>query len=252
MPSLSISLRATLAAMIAAMVAPLAVLLSLAWWYVDPGLPEQEAFAPVQRALEVALAFASLVALGAVALASFVARRLSRPVAGDRGGDAARRVRRDRPRRARERPARDRAHRRRVQPHDRGARAARGRAAGGARAGRGPRAAPRQDHRDDRRGRPDPRTGRPLRARQPRRGGAARRAPRRDHRRALRRGALGPRRRSTGPRSTLADHPFERLRRGEPTVHDQVFQIVRPRGRARMVSVNAAASATRPAASTAS
>ena len=78
----SVSLRATLLAMIAAVVVPLAVLLSLAGWYVDAGLPEQQAFAPIQRALELWLAFAALVALGAVSLAWFVARRLSRPVAG--------------------------------------------------------------------------------------------------------------------------------------------------------------------------
>jgi nitrogen fixation/metabolism regulation signal transduction histidine kinase len=79
----SVSLRATLFAMIAAVVVPLAVLLSLAgWWYVDAGLPDQAAFAPVHRALQVWLSFAALVSLGAVALAWVVARRLSRPVAG--------------------------------------------------------------------------------------------------------------------------------------------------------------------------
>ena len=39
----------------------------------------------------------------------------------------------------------------------------------------------------------------------------------------------------------LADHPFERLRRGEPSVRNQVFQIITPQGRSRIVSVNAAA-----------
>src|SRR5215510_12561542 len=78
----SVSLRATLFAMVAAVVAPLAVLLSFAAWYVDAGLPEHQAFAPIQRALEFWLAFAGLVALGAAGLAWFVARRLSRPVAG--------------------------------------------------------------------------------------------------------------------------------------------------------------------------
>jgi PAS domain S-box-containing protein len=39
----------------------------------------------------------------------------------------------------------------------------------------------------------------------------------------------------------LEDHPFERLRRGEPAVRDYVFQVVSPQGRARVASVNAAA-----------
>ncbi len=39
----------------------------------------------------------------------------------------------------------------------------------------------------------------------------------------------------------LEDHPFERLRRGEPNVREHVFQVVTPEGRARIVSVNAAA-----------
>src|SRR5512134_1294460 len=63
-----VSLRATLFAMIAAVVVPLAVLLSLAAWSVDAGLPEQPAFAPLHRALGMWLAFA--------------ARRLAQPLAG--------------------------------------------------------------------------------------------------------------------------------------------------------------------------
>jgi PAS domain S-box-containing protein len=78
----AVSLRATLLAMIAAIVAPVALALALAGWYVDAGLPDHPAFAPVQRALELWLAFAALVALGAAGLAWFVARRLARPVAG--------------------------------------------------------------------------------------------------------------------------------------------------------------------------
>ena len=38
----------------------------------------------------------------------------------------------------------------------------------------------------------------------------------------------------------LANHPFERLRRGEPAVRDQVFQLITPQGRVRVASVNAA------------
>ena len=78
----SVSLRAMLFAMIAAAIVPLAVLLPLAGWYVAAGLPEQETLVPVYRALRVSLVFAALVVLGALALAWFVARRLSRPVAG--------------------------------------------------------------------------------------------------------------------------------------------------------------------------
>jgi PAS domain S-box-containing protein len=77
-----VSLRATLFAMIAAVVVPLAVLLSLAAWSVDAGLPEQPAFAPLHRALGMWLAFAGLTAAGAVGLAWFVARRLAQPLAG--------------------------------------------------------------------------------------------------------------------------------------------------------------------------
>ncbi len=236
----SVSLRATLFAMIAAVVVPLAVLLPLAGWYVAAGLPRPETLAPIYRAMQLALAFAALVVLSAVALAWVVARRLSQPVAGIV--------------------------------------AAMQRAASGATDAAAPETGPREialisaefnrmiaarrrlesDRHDalaraeahERRLReiidtiaegvlimgPDGRYELANRAEEVLLG-----VPR-DRIIGVRFDAVSwGRAAADGSAFDLADHPFERLRRGERTVRDQVFQVVTPQGRARMVSVNAAA-----------
>jgi PAS domain S-box-containing protein len=236
----SVSLRATLFAMIAAVVVPLAALLSLAGWYVDAGLPEHEAFAPIQRALELWLAFAALVALGAVGLAWFVARRLSRPVAGivaamqraaagatdavapesgpreialigaefNRMMSARAQLRSER----REALARAEAHERRLSEIIETI------AEGVLILG------------------PDGRFELANRAEEVLLG-----VPR-DAIVGVRYDEVSWRRAAVdGSEFPLADHPFERLRRGEPSVRNQVFQIITPQGRSRIVSVNAAA-----------
>jgi PAS domain S-box-containing protein len=236
----SVSLRTMLFAMIAAVVVPLAVLLPLAGWYVTARLAEQEALAQVYHALWMALGFAALVVIGAVALAWFVARRLSRPIAGIV--------------------------------------AAMQRAASGATDAVAPESGPREialigaefNRMITARAR--------LRAE---RREALARAESQERRLAeiidtIAEGVLilgpdgryelanraeevllgVPRHRIVGVRYDevswcranidgsafdLRDHPFERLRRGEPTVRDQVFRLITPQGRSRVVSVNAAA-----------
>jgi PAS domain S-box-containing protein len=236
----SVSLRATLFAMIAAVVLPLAVLLSLAAWSVDAGLPEQPAFAPLHRALGMWLAFAGLTAAGAVGLAWFVARRLARPVAGIV--------------------------------------AAMQRTAAGAADAVAPETGPREialigaefnrmmaararleSERRDALVRAEANERRLAEIFETIAEGVL--ILDRDGRYELANRAeevlLGvPRDRIIGVRYDevswgraaadgaafdLADHPFERLRRGEPTVRNQVFQIITPQGRSRIVSVNAAA-----------
>ncbi len=234
----SVSLRATLFAMIAAIVVPLALLLAIAGWTIDAGLPEQAAFAPVQRALEAWLAFAALVALGAAGLAWVVARRLARPVAGIL--------------------------------------AAMQRAASGATDARAPEGGPREialigaefnrmmaaraQLEAERRAAlaraesherrlagiidtiaegvlilgPDGRYEIANRAEEEILG-----VPR-DRILGARYDAVSWRRAAAdGAAFDLADHPFERLRRGEPAVRDQVFRIITPDGRSRLMSVNA-------------
>ncbi len=236
----SVSLRAMLFAMIAAAIVPLAVLLPLAGWYVATDLPDQEALVPVYRALRVSLVFAALVVLGALALAWFVARRLSRPVAGIVS--------------------------------------AMQRAASGATDAVAPESGPREialigaefNRMIAARARLEQERHEALvraEAHERRLGeifetiaeGVLILGP--DGRYELANRAeevlLGvPRDRIIGVRFDevswsrvaadgspfdLEDHPFERLRRGEPAVRDQVFQIVTPQGRSRVVSVNAAA-----------
>ncbi|HSD54804.1 MAG TPA: PAS domain S-box protein [Burkholderiales bacterium] len=236
----SVSLRTMLFAMIAAAVVPLGVLLPLAGWYVTAQLPAREALASVYHALWISLGLAALVVLGAVALAWVVARWLSRPVVGIV--------------------------------------AAMQRAASGATDAVAPESGPReialigaQFNRM---------IAARARLRAERREALAR-AEAHEQRLAeiidtITEGVLilgpdgrfelanraeevllgVPRDRIVGVRYDevswkrvaadgspfdLADHPFERLRRGEPPVRDQVFQIVTPQGRARVVSVNAAA-----------
>ncbi len=236
----SVSLRATLFAMIAAAVVPLAVLLPLAGWYVAAGLPRPETLDPIYRATQLALGFAALVVLSAVALAWVVARRLSRPVTGivaamQRAASGATDAS------APETGPREIAlisaefnrmiaARRRLESdrHDALARA----------------------EADERRLReiietiaegvlimgPDGRYELANRAEEVLLG-----VPR-DRIVGVRFDAVSWRRAAAdGTMFDLADHPFERLRRGERTVRDQVFQVVTPQGRARMVSVNAAA-----------
>jgi PAS domain S-box-containing protein len=235
----SVSLRATLFAMIAAVVVPLAVLLALAGWSVEAGLPGGAAFAPLHRALATWLAFAGVTALGAVGLAWVVARQLARPVAGIV--------------------------------------AAMQRAAAGHPDATAPEGGPREialigaEFNRMMAAR--------ARLREERREALARAEANqrhlaeiietiaegvlildRDGRYALANRAeevlLGvPRDRIIGERYDqaswgratvdggpfdLADHPFERLARGEPAVRNQVFQLVTPQGRSRIVSVNAA------------
>jgi PAS domain S-box-containing protein len=236
----SVSLRATLFAMIAAIVVPLAALLSLAGWYVDTGLPAQAAFAPVQRALEIWLAFAALVGVGAVGLAWLVARRLSRPIAAlvaamqraaarapdavapesgpreialigaefNRMMAALTRLEDER----REALERAEAHERRL------AEIIETIAEGVLILG------------------PDGRYELANRAEEallgvPREAIVGARYDAVSWRRATVDGAPFP----------LTDHPFERLARGEPAVSNQVFRIITPQGRSRLVSVNAAA-----------
>jgi PAS domain S-box-containing protein len=236
----SVSLRAMLFAMIAAVVVPLAVLLPLAGWYVAAGLPTQEALAPVYRGLWMYLGFAALVIFGAVALAWVVARRLSRPVAGivsamqraasgatdavapesgpreialigaefNRMIAARTRLRAER----REALARAEAHERRL------AEIIDTIAEGVLILG------------------PDGRYELANRAEEVLLG-----VPR-DRIFGVRFDEVSWRRvAADGSPFSLDDHPFERLRRGEPAVRDQVFQIVTPQGRSRVVSVNAAA-----------
>ena len=236
----SVSLRATLFAMIAAVVVPLAVLLSLAGWYVDASLPEQAAFAPVHRALQMWLSFAVLVSLGAVVLAWFVARRLSRPVAGimsamqraasgatdvtaPEGGPSeialigaefnrmmGARARLEAERR--EALARAEAHERRL------AEIIETIAEGVLILG------------------PDGRYELANRAEEVLLG-----VPR-DRILGVRYDEVSWRRAAAdGSAFPLRDHPFERLQRGEPTVRNQVFQLITPQGRSRIASVNAAA-----------
>ncbi len=236
----SVSLRAMLFAMIAAAIVPLAVLLPLAGWYVAAGLPEQETLAPVYRALQASLVFAALVVLGALALAWFVARRLSRPVAGivsamqraaSGATDAvapesgpreialigaefnrmiAARVRLEQERH--EALVRAEAHERRLGEIFETI------AEGVLILG------------------PDGRYELANRAEEVLLG-----VPR-DRIIGVRFDAVSwSRVAADGSPFDLADHPFERLRRGEPAVRDQVFQIVTPQGRKRVVSVNAAA-----------
>ncbi len=236
----SVSLRATLFAMIAAVVVPLAVFISLAGWTVDARLPEQTAFAPVHRALGMWLAFAALVALGAVALAWVVARRLARPVAeivsamqraaagspdalapesGPREialiGAEFNRMMAARARLEAERRAallRAEAHEQRL------AKIIETIAEGVLILG------------------PDGRYELANRAEEELLG-----VPR-DRIIGARYDAVSWRRAAAdGSGFDLRHHPFERLRRGEPAVRNQVFQIITPEGRSRMVSVNAAA-----------
>jgi PAS domain S-box-containing protein len=236
----SVSLRATLFAMIAAVVVPLAVLLPLAGWYVAAGLPRPESLAPIQRALQLALGFAALVVASAVALAWVVARQLSRPVAGivsaiqraasgatdaaaPEGGPReigligaelnrmiAARTRLEAERR--EALARTEAQERRLR--DVIETIAEGVLILG----------------------PDGRFELANRAEEVLLG-----VPR-DEIIGVRFDQVPwSRAAADGSAFRLADHPFERLRRGEPALRDYVFQVVSPQGEARMVSVNAAA-----------
>lgn len=236
----SVSLRATLFVMIAAVVVPLAVFISLAGWIVDARLPEQAAFAPVHRALGMWLAFTALVALGAVALAWVVARRLARPVAdivsamqraaagaadalapesGPREialiGAEFNRMMAARARLEAERRAalvQAEAHEQRL------AKIIETIAEGVLILG------------------PDGRYELANRAEEELLG-----VPR-DRIIGVRYDAVSWRRAAAdGAGFDLRHHPFERLRRGEPAVRNQVFQIITPEGRSRMVSVNAAA-----------
>jgi PAS domain S-box-containing protein len=236
----SVSLRTMLFAMIAAVAVPLAVLLPLAGWYVSALLPEQEALAPVYHALWMALGFAALVVLGAAGIAWYVARRLSRPVSGillamqraalgatdavapqsgpreialigaqfnrmiaARTGLEAER---------REALARAEAHERRL------AEIIETIAEGVLILG------------------PDGRYELANRAEEVLLG-----VPR-DRIVGVRYDQVSWRRVAMdGSPLDLRVHPFERLRRGEPAVRNQVFQLVTPQGRSRVVSVNAAA-----------
>src|SRR5262245_19771619 len=231
----SVSLRATLFAMIAAVVSPLVIVGALASLYADAGMAQPTALVPLLPAILSWLAVATMVALAGVALAWMVARRLSRPVAGIV--------------------------------------AAMQRAAGGATDAAAPESGPREialigaefnrmmsaraqlesEHRaalaraeaHERRlaeiietiaegvlimG-PDGRFELANRAEEillgvPRDAIIGVRYDEVSWRRATLEGAEFP----------LADHPFERLRRGERTVREQVFQIITPQGQARMVS----------------
>ncbi|MGE5791174.1 MAG: PAS domain S-box protein, partial [Bacteroidota bacterium] len=227
-------------AMIGAVVVPLAILLPLAGWYVAAGFPHQETLDPVYRALRMSLAGAAVVVLGAVALAWVVARRLSRPVAGIVS--------------------------------------AMQRAASGATDAVAPESGPREialigaefnrmiaartrleAERRDALARAEAHERRLAEIIETIAEGVLILGP--DGRYELANRAeevlLGvPRDRIVGVRYDevswrratidgcafdLRDHPFERLRRGEPTVRDQVFQLITPQGRSRVVSVNAAA-----------
>ncbi|MET0680477.1 MAG: PAS domain-containing protein, partial [Burkholderiales bacterium] len=236
----SVSLRATLFAMIAAIVVPLAVLLWLAGWYADTGLPGRAAFAPVQRALEMWVAFAALVAAGATGLAWIMARRLARPVAAiveamqRASAGAADAV-------APESGPREIALI--------GAKFNRMMAARGRLEAERQGALARAEAHEQRLGKiietiaegvlilgPDGRYELANRAEEVLLG-----VPR-DHIVGVRFDEVSwGRAAADGTAFDLGDHPFERLRAGGPTIRDQVFQIITPQGRARMVSVNAAA-----------
>ena len=236
----SVSLRATLFAMIAAIVVPLAVLLWLAGWYADTGLPGRAAFAPLQRALEMWVAFAALVAAGATGLAWIMARRLARPVAAiveamqRASSGAADAV-------APESGPREIAL---IGAEFNRMMAARGRLEAERQA-----ALARAEAHEQRLGKiietiaegvlilgPDGRYELANRAEEVLLG-----VPR-DHIVGVRFDEVSwGRAAADGTAFDLRDHPFERLRAGGPTIRDQVFQIITPQGRARMVSVNAAA-----------
>jgi len=234
----SVSLRATLFAMIAAVVVPLAAFVLAAALTVDARL--HAGFAPVHRALEMWLTFAALVASAAGALAWFVARRLSRPVAGivsamQRAASGTTDVtapesgpreialigaefNRMMAARARLEAERHEALARAEEHERRLAEIIETIAEGVLILG------------------PDGRYALANRAEEVLLG-------------VPRSAIIGARfddvpwRRATadGAPFDLADHPFERLRGGEPTVRNQVFQLITPQGRSRMVSVNAAA-----------